>query len=112
MVTQPLVDSPERIERRYAQRRKFTGKIEIEWGSATLVGTVQNIGPQGLFIDLNPELWLGATFLARLFLQPVLLLNCKVKRVDPGKGIGVTFDVPEESGKVQLEALLAALPSL
>jgi len=42
----------------------------------------------------------------------VLLLDCKVKRVEPGKGIGVTFNVTETSGKAQLEALLAALPSL
>jgi len=112
MVTQPLVDSPEQTDRRHAPRKKYMGKIEIEWGSATLVGTVRNIGPQGLFIDLNPELWLGATFVARLVVQPVLLLDCKVKRVEPGKGIGVTFNVTETSGKAQLEALLAALPSL
>jgi hypothetical protein len=111
MVTQPLVDSPDQTDRRHAQRKKFIGKIEIEWGSATLVGTVRDIGPQGLFIDLTPELWLGATFLARLAVQPILLLDCKVKRVDPGRGIGVTFHVPEERGKAQLEALLAALPS-
>ena len=112
MVTEPLVDSADQIERRHALRKKFIGKIEIEWGSATLVGTVRDIGPQGLFIDLNPELWLGATFLARLAVHPILLLDCKVKRVEPGRGIGVTFQVPEENGKAQLEALLAALPSL
>jgi hypothetical protein len=112
METQPLVNTPDRTERRHAQRRKYFGKIEIEWGSATLVGTVRDIGPQGLFIDLTPELWLGATFFARLAVQPVLLLDCKVQRVEPGRGIGVTFALPEESGKLQLEALLADLPQL
>jgi len=112
MDTPSLVDTPDHAERRHEQRRKYIGKIEIEWGSATLIGTVRDIGPQGLFIDLTPELWLGATFFARLVVQPVLLLDCKVKRVEPGRGIGVTFAIPEENGKAQLEALLAALPQL
>ena len=83
--------------------------IEIEWGSAVLKGTVRDIGPRGLFVELTPPLWVGAEFRARLNLNPVLSLNCTVARVEPGAGIGVIFEIPEESGKAQLEALLMSL---
>jgi PilZ domain len=110
--TRALTDSPAPPERRYAQRRKLQTRIEIEWGSAVLTGTVQNIGPAGMFIDLMPPLWLGATFMARLLVKPVLVLDCKVTRVEPDQGIAITFTIPEESGKAQLAALLASLPPL
>jgi len=112
MDMQPLAKSPIQPERRYTQRRKYFGKIEIEWGSATLIGTVRDIGPQGMFIELSPPLWLGATFFARLAIQPVLLLDCRVNRVEPGTGMGISFAFPEESGRAQLEMLLAALPQV
>jgi hypothetical protein len=32
--------------------------------------------------------------------------------VEPGKGIGVVFEVAEENGKAQLESLLASLPAV
>jgi hypothetical protein len=97
-------------ERRKYQRRKFRGKIEIEWGSATLTGTIQDIGPNSLFVELVPPLWVGARFLARILVKPALGLDCIVRRAEPGKGIAVTFEVVEETGKAQLEALLASLP--
>ncbi len=108
--------SPERLERplvkkerRNFQRKKFSGKLEMEWGSAILAGDVRDIGPRGLFVELTPPLWVGARFRARLLVNPTLLLNGTVARVEPGKGMGVVFDVPEESGKAQLEALLMSL---
>ena len=99
-------------ERRQFNRRQFRGKIEIEWGSATLTGTVLDIGPRGLFVELIPPLWVGATFLARLVVNPILQLDCTVRRAEPGRGIALSFDGLEESGKTQLEALLASLPPL
>jgi hypothetical protein len=97
-------------ERRHEQRRKFRVKIEMEWGSAILAGTVRDIGPGGMFIELTPPLWLGARFVARMDIHPPLQLDCTVSRVDPGNGIAVTFSIPQDSGKVQLEKLLATLP--
>jgi PilZ domain-containing protein len=111
MTTQPP-DAPARTERRKFNRRRFVGSIEIEWGSSTLSGIVRDIGPQGLFFELTPQLWVGATFFARLMLDPPLRLNCTVCRVEPGAGIAVTFELTEESGKAQLEKLLANLPKL
>jgi len=101
-----------KTDRREFHRRKFRGTLEIEWGSAVLTGDVRDIGPGGLFVELNPPLWVGAAFRARLIMDPVLILNCTVARVEPGVGIAVVFDVAEENGKAQLQALLLSLPLL
>ena len=111
MKTEPLAERPSRKERRHEQRRKYDGKIEIEWGSATLPGVVRDIGPRGMFIELTPPLWLGARFFARLALHPPVRLDCTVSRIEPGSGIAVMFTISEESGKAQFSALLAALPA-
>jgi len=66
MTSEPPVDEPPQTERRQFNRRKLVGVIEIEWGSSTLTGLVRDIGPQGLFVELSPPLWVGATFFARL----------------------------------------------
>jgi hypothetical protein len=111
MTTQPLEPAPVETERRHFQRRKFRGILEIEWGAAVLKGTVRDIGPRGLFVELLPPLWIGAAFRARLNLNPVLPLDCTVARVEPGTGVAVVFDFAEESGRTQLESLLASLPA-
>jgi hypothetical protein len=108
-MTTPPIENGDKIERRTWGRRKFDGIIEIEWGSAILKGTVRDIGPAGLFVELIPPLWVGAAFRARLNLNPVLSLDCTVARVEPQKGNAVVFEVPEEGGKAQLEALLTSL---
>jgi hypothetical protein len=112
MTTEPQVEEAGQTERRQFNRRRFVATIEIEWGSSTLTGLVRDVGPQGLFVELTPPLWVGATFLARLLLNPPIQLNCTVRRVEPGTGIAVTFESPEESGRAQLEKLLAQLPKL
>ena len=112
MAAEPPVDVSAQIERRQFNRRRLIGTIEIEWGSSTLTGLVRDIGPQGLFVEITPPLWVGATFLARLLGDPPLQLNCTVRRVEPGTGIAVTFELVEESGRAQLEKLLAQLPKV
>jgi len=109
MNTQPLEGALNKTERRQFQRKKFRGILEIEWGATVLKGTVRDIGPRGLFVELSPQLWIGAAFRARLNLKPVLSLECTVVRVEPGVGVAVVFEVPEQSGKAQLEALLMSL---
>jgi hypothetical protein len=109
MTIRPLEEGGAKIERRHFQRKKFSGKLEMEWGSAILTGEVRDIGPRGLFVELNPPLWVGARFLARLNVNPVLLLECTVARVEAGTGIAVVFEVTEETGKAQLESLLVSL---
>lgn len=99
-----------KTERRHFQRKKFNGKLEMEWGSAILTGEVRDIGPRGIFVELSPPLWVGARFHARLMVNPVLLLDCTAARVEAGTGIAVVFEVAEQSGKAQLESLLVSLP--
>jgi len=112
MTTQPLKEVSTKSDRRKFLCRKFRGKLEMEWGSATLTGDVRDIGPRGLFVELMPPLWVGAAFRARLILNPVLELDCTVVRVEPGLGVAVTFEVPDDSGKAQMEGLLVSLPAV
>jgi len=112
MTSEPPVNASAKAERRQFNRRKCFGTLEIEWGSAILTGVVRDIGPQGLFVELTPPLWVGATFLARLVLDPPLQLDCVVRRVEPVGGFAVSFELTEESGKAQLERLLASLPKI
>jgi len=112
MTTQPSENVSDKPERRRFQRRKFRGKLEIEWGSAVLTGDVRDIGPRGLFVELSPPLWIGAAFRARLNVNPALSLDCTVARVEPGTGVAVIFEFAEESGKEQLESLLVSLPAV
>jgi hypothetical protein len=110
MTSEPPPNGSTVTERRQFFRRNCRFGLEIEWGSSTLRGVVRDVGPRGLFVVLAPPLWVGATFSARLLLDPVIELNCTVCRVEPGKGFAVVFDILEESGKLQFEAALAALP--
>jgi hypothetical protein len=112
MISQPFDETISKTERRHAQRKKYRGNIEIDWGSTVLIANVRDIGPQGLFVELVPPLWVGATFHARLMLNPILLLECTVARVEPARGIAVIFKVSEEIGKSQLESLLVSLPAV
>lgn len=112
MTSEPPVNAPAQVERRQFNRRKCSETLEIEWGASILTGLVRDIGPQGLFVELTPPLWVGARFLARLVVDPPLQLNCVVRRVEPGTGFAITFELPDESGKGQLERFLASLPKI
>jgi len=112
MNTQAVTGGFSGSERRQFHRKRLRANLEIEWGSATLNGMVRDIGPQGLFVEIKPPLWVGAAFLARLIVNPVMVLDCTVRRVEPGRGIAVSFAVTEESVKAQLMSLLEALPQL
>ena len=112
MGTQPSGDAVVRAERRQFQRKKFQGKMELEWGSAILSGTVRDIGPRGLFVEMTPPLWLGATFRARLLLDQDVWLDCRIVRIEPLSGNAAVFEVPEETAKERLQALLLSLPPL
>jgi PilZ domain-containing protein len=112
MSAQPPNEVIAKPERRQFYRKKFHGTLEVEWGSAVLNGTVRDIGPRGLFVEIRPPLWLGATFRARLLLEPALVLDCRVVRIEPENGNATVFEIPEEDGKARYEALLKSLPSI
>jgi len=100
-----------RLERRWAPRYAFRAGLEIEWGSAVLRGNTRDISSNGMFIEVPDTLWVGAGFIARLHLPQPVKLDCMVKRVEPGLGMGVTVAVSEnESHKAYRELLSSLAP--
>src|SRR5215475_10278474 len=85
-----------RFERRWAPRYRFHADLEIEWGSTVMRARTRDISTSGMFIESSDPLWVGAGFSAQLTLDRPVRLNCSVKRVEPGRGMGVSFDPVEE----------------
>ena len=98
-----------RSERRRSPRYPFEGVLTIEWGSALLEGVVRDISAEGMRVETPDPLWLGASFAAELALDTPLRVDCVVRRVEPGQGMGVALIVPEEADRARLEVLLATL---
>jgi PilZ domain len=98
-----------RLERRWAPRYAFRAELEIEWGSALLRGSTRDISANGIFIESQDTLWVGAGFTARLALANPVRLNCSVKRVEPGLGMAVSVTVPERDHHQEYLNLLANL---
>ena len=93
-------------ERRRFPRYPFQSDVQIQWGFETLSALVTDVSLGGMFIATNNPLWVGASFTARIQLGEPLPLNCVVRRVLPGKGMGVLFvDVPD-AVRAQLESLI------
>lgn len=103
-------DHPRRLERRWAPRYSFHAELEIEWGSALIRGRTRDISSNGMFIESADPLWVGAGFTARLGLERPVKVDCFVKRVEPGRGMGVAVVVPEEQQQRYRE-LLTSLSS-
>lgn len=98
-----------RPERRRAPRYPYQAKLEIEWGSAKLKGQTRDISDSGMFIESDDVLWVGAGFRAQLAIDRPLWLDCSVKRVEPGRGMGVTIAVREEHNHRHFHDFLANL---
>ena len=97
-----------RLERRWAPRYQFRADLEIEWGSAVLRASTRDISASGMFIEATDPLWIGAGFTARLNIQHPVRLDCSVKRIEPGRGMGVSVAYPEsESQKLYQDLLLS-----
>lgn len=99
----------QRSERRRAPRYPYQTPLEIEWGSATLKARTRDISAGGMFIEAEDLLWVGADFRARLGVERPLWVNCSVKRVEPGLGMGVTIALPEDQSRQHFHDLLAGL---
>ncbi|HXN24946.1 MAG TPA: PilZ domain-containing protein [Candidatus Dormibacteraeota bacterium] len=109
----PLVSSTSsegrRYERRHAPRYFFNADLKLEWGSTTLRGRLADISVNGMFIEMSDPLWLGAGFAGCLELEQPVRLECSVRRVEPGRGMGVTFVIPEPESKARVLSLLGSL---
>ena len=101
-----------RSERRWAPRYAFRTDLEIEWGSAVLRGITRDISSNGMFIESPDTLWVGAGFSAKLVVNSnSVKIDCFVKRVEPGRGMGVTVAAPEPANQQRYQELVAALSS-
>jgi hypothetical protein len=98
-------------ERRRATRYRFEAGVEIEWGSAKLQARTRDISAGGMYLESEDVLWVGAGFRARLVAERALWLDCSVKRVEPGRGMGVTFAITENQSQQHFEDLLSKLSS-
>ncbi len=99
------------IERRRERRYPFDAALEIEWGSSTLLGRVRDISRSGMFLTSPDPLWIGAGFAAKLMLDPPIKVDCTIRRVEPGRGIGVQMSTQQQDHQAQLLDLLARLES-
>jgi hypothetical protein len=101
--------SARRLERRWAPRYAFCAAVEIEWGSAVLRASTRDISANGMFIESPDTLWIGAGFTARLNLDHTVKLNCFVKRVEPGHGMGVSVTLSEPQNQKLYQDFVASL---
>jgi hypothetical protein len=94
--------------RRQFERFQFEVNAEVAWQSRKVWGRITDVSKSGLFIEMAGAPEPGQHFSVSLALNVPLKLNCTVRRVVPGLGIGVSLSAPESSKK-RFEALLLAL---
>ncbi len=92
-----------------APRYCFYADLEIDWGSKALWGRVRDISRKGMFIEIAECPWVNARFSARLALDVPLPVECVVRWIVPGRGIGVTIAFPNSEGVKRFETLLRVL---
>ena len=84
-------------ERRRERRYRCDLGITIEWGEAQLQGRVSDISTGGMFLSVDDPLWIGARFSAVVALDSSLPVECVVRRVQPRRGMAVTYMVASEN---------------
>jgi PilZ domain-containing protein len=95
-----------RLERRWAPRYNFRTGLDIEWGSAVLRASTRDVSASGMFIESTDPLWIGAGFSANLQLEYPVRVDCRVRRVEPGLGMGVSVSFPQEQQQSYRELIL------
>jgi len=100
---------PHRPDRRRAPRYPYRASLEIEWGSARLTARTRDVSVGGMFIESEDVLWVGAGFRAKLVSESPVWLECSVKRVEPGLGMGVAVALPEDQSTHPYQEILAKL---
>jgi hypothetical protein len=94
--------------RRSFTRYQFRVQAEMVWQSRRAWGRVVDISRGGMFIGVDNNFRLNATFSVFLALNVPLQLDCRVRRIVPGRGVGVSLTVPRDM-KARFDALLLAL---
>ncbi|HMI54379.1 MAG TPA: PilZ domain-containing protein [Candidatus Saccharimonadales bacterium] len=90
-------------------RFAYRADLEIEWGSARLRGSTRDISSSGMYIQTPDTLWVGAGFTAHLKLDKTVKVDCYVKRVEPGRGMGVSLTVSESQHQEEFQNFLSTL---
>src|SRR3984957_15044984 len=98
-----------RPDRRWAPRFSFRANLEIEWGSAVLRASTRDISSNGMFIESVDPLWIGAGFTAHLVLDRPVKVDCSVKRIETGQGMGVAVTLSEGLHEQRYQDLLTSL---
>jgi hypothetical protein len=62
-----------------------------------------------MFIESSDPLWIGAGFTAHLVLDRPVKVDCSVKRIEPGRGMGVSVTLVEQPHEQRYQDLLASL---
>lgn len=99
---------------RIPERRKYTRygiQLDVEIGSGPEVwpAFLSDIGMGGMFVVTSTPLLVGASCTVRVLVDPPLVFSCLVRRVLPGRGMGVMFGEMPDSVRVRLEKLLAKI---
>lgn len=91
-------------ERRRFPRYPFRAPVKIEWGSRVMKSQTRLLSQRGMFVESPDPFSIGETFSAVILLHEPVRVNCVVRMVEPGQGMGVEFvevppEVQEELGK-------------
>jgi hypothetical protein len=97
------------IEQRRSPRRACSIPITIEWGAALISGRVSDITVDGMFVEIEQPLWVGASFSAILEADHALRIDCTVRRVDPLRGMALTYSAANETSRTALASYLERL---
>ena len=101
--------SGNQIEQRRSPRRPCRIPITIEWGAALISGHVSDVTAEGMFVEIEQPLWLGARFSAVLEVDHALRIDCTVRRVDPHRGMALTYSAADETSRTALASYLERL---
>ena len=104
----PVNDMPV-PERRRSVRYPCGFNIAIEWGAAVLSGAGNQISDEGMFVEMDSPLWVGAQFAAQLALDEPVTLDCVVCRVEPRRGMALTYTASQENSRAAVSSLLKRL---
>ncbi len=97
------------VPKRRSPRYAFRARLDVEWGSTALPAEVCDLSQNGMLLQTSQPLWVGATFKARMALAEPLVMDCVVRRVVPGQGMGVEFVAVPPTSHDRLASLLDEL---
>ena len=97
------------LERRKYPRYGFQSDVELLIGSDVQAAFITDLSMGGMFIATTTPLHVGTACTARILLDPPLLLSCVVRRVIPGRGMGVSFEGLATPARARLEKVLVSL---